>query len=83
MTDIYSKVNDIIAEVYDEGVQRDFGVHIDLGDEFGLDSLDFAMIVIDLEDAYGIKLPYGLMDTSPTVSSIVNLVQKELAHGTP
>ena len=70
---IYNEVIRILSsdlEVSAEDIERD----MDLNTELPFDSLQLYEFVIDLEEAYNIKLPDEMLDQMKTVDDIVSLI---------
>ncbi len=78
MSDIKDKVIDIIAErlsVDKESITDDSNVIADLG----ADSLDIAEIMMDMEDAFGIKLEEDNENLN-TIGEIVKFIEEQVAN---
>ena len=76
---IYNEVIRILSsdlEVSADEIERD----MDLNTELPFDSLQLYEFVIDLEEAYNIKLPDEMLDQMKTIDDIVNLIMR-LAEG--
>ena len=72
---IYNEVIRILSsdlEVSADDIERD----MDLNTELPFDSLQLYEFVIDLEEAYNIKLPDEMLDQMKTVDDIVNLIMR-------
>ncbi|MBR5181902.1 MAG: acyl carrier protein [Clostridiales bacterium] len=72
---IYNEVIRILSsdlEVSAEDIERD----MDLNTELPFDSLQLYEFVIDLEEAYNIKLPDEMLDQMKTVDDIVSLIMQ-------
>lgn len=79
MSDIQNKIIDIIAERLDKdkaSITAESNVIADLG----ADSLDIAEIMMDLEDAFGVKLEEDNAEGPQTVGDIVNFIEKKVAE---
>lgn len=79
MSDIQNKIIDIIAERLDKdkaSITTESNVIADLG----ADSLDIAEIMMDLEDAFGVKLEEDNAEGPQTVGDIVNFIEKKVAE---
>lgn len=73
--EIYNEVMRILSsdlEVPVEDIARD----MDLDTELPFDSLQLYEFVIDLEEAYNIKLPDEMLDQMKTIDDIVNLIMR-------
>lgn len=73
--EIYNEVLRILSsdlEVPVDDIERD----MDLNTELPFDSLQLYEFVIDLEEAYNIKLPDEMLDQMKTVDDIVNLIMQ-------
>lgn len=55
---------------------EDIDTTMDLNTELPFDSLQLYEFVIDLEEAYNIKLPDEMLDQMKTVDDIVNLIMR-------
>ena len=72
---IYNEVIRILSsdlEVPAEDIERD----MDLNTEIPFDSLQLYEFVIDLEEAYNIKLPDEMLDQMKTIDDIVSLIMQ-------
>jgi len=72
---IYNEVIRILSsdlEVPAEDIERD----MDLNTELPFDSLQLYEFVIDLEEAYNIKLPDEMLDQMKTIDDIVSLIMQ-------
>ncbi len=81
MDDTANKVIDILKKHMKEP-RDDIGLATALTD-LKIESLDLAMIVFDIEDTFGIEIPYNANEEASafkTVGSVVDRV-KELASG--
>ncbi|MFW5858477.1 MAG: acyl carrier protein [Planctomycetota bacterium] len=79
MSDIADKVIDIIAERLDkekDAVKPESNVIADLG----ADSLDIAEIMMDLEDAFGVKLEDDNAEGPQTVGDIIKFIEQKVAE---
>jgi acyl carrier protein len=73
--EIYNEVLRILSsdlEVSVDDIERD----MDLNTELPFDSLQLYEFVIDLEEAYNIKLPDEMLDQMKTVDDIVSLIMR-------
>ena len=71
----YNEVRSILSsdlEVPADEIERD----MDLNTELPFDSLQLYEFVIDLEEAYSIKLPDEMLDQMKTIDDIVNLIMR-------
>ncbi|TVR11446.1 MAG: acyl carrier protein [Planctomycetota bacterium] len=78
MSDIRNKIIDIIAERLSkekDSITDDSNVIADLG----ADSLDIAEIMMDLEDAFGIKLEED-NDSLKTIGDIISYIDQKVAE---
>lgn len=72
---IYNEVIRILStdlEVSADEIEGD----MDLNTELPFDSLQLYEFVIDLEEAYNIKLPDEMLDQMKTIDDIVNLIMR-------
>ena len=72
---IYNEVIRILSsdlEVPADEIERD----MNLNTELPFDSLQLYEFVIDLEEAYNIKLPDEMLDQMKTIDDIVNLIMR-------
>jgi acyl carrier protein len=79
VSDIKNKVIEIIAERLSkdkDGITENSNVVADLG----ADSLDIAEIMMDLEDAFGIKLEDDQAEGPKTVGDIINYIEQKVAE---
>lgn len=79
MSDIKNKIIEIIAERLSkdkDGINENSNVIADLG----ADSLDIAEIMMDLEDAFGIKLEDDQAEGPKTVGDIINYIEQKVAE---
>ena len=73
--EIYNEVLRILSsdlEVSVDDIERD----MDLNTELPFDSLQLYEFVIDLEEAYNIKLPDEMLDQMKTIDDIVSLIMQ-------
>ena len=73
--EIYNEVLRILSsdlEVSVDDIERD----MDLNTELPFDSLQLYEFVIDLDEAYNIKLPGEMLDQMKTVDDIVSLIMQ-------
>lgn len=78
MSDVKTKVIEIIAERLSKdsgGITEQSNVVADLG----ADSLDIAEIMMDLEDAFGIKLEDDQAEGPQTVGDIITFIESKVA----
>jgi acyl carrier protein len=79
VSDVKSKVIEIIAERLSkdaESINENSNVVADLG----ADSLDIAEIMMDLEDAFGIKLEDDQAEGPKTVGDIIAFIESKVAE---
>ncbi|MDA3962213.1 MAG: acyl carrier protein [Planctomycetota bacterium] len=79
MSDVQTKVIEIIAERLSKdssGITEASNVVADLG----ADSLDIAEIMMDLEDAFGIKLEDDQAEGPKTVGDIITFIESKVAE---
>ena len=72
---IYKKVIRILSTDLEVSAE-DIDTAMDLNTELPFDSLQLYEFVIDLEEAYNIKLPDEMLDQMKTVDDIVNLIMR-------
>ncbi|MGF1651631.1 MAG: acyl carrier protein [Hyphomicrobiaceae bacterium] len=83
MDDVATKIIDILKKHMKE--QRDdISLSTELTD-LQIESLDLAMIVFDIEDTFGIEIPYNANETEgagdfKTVGSVVDKVKELIAN---
>ena len=82
MDDVASKIIDILKKHMKEP-RDDINLSTELTD-LKIESLDLAMIVFDIEDAFGIEIPYNANDTDEaaafkSVGSVVERVKEVIA----
>jgi len=70
---IYKEVIRILSADLEVSAE-DIDTTMDLNTELPFDSLQLYEFVIDLEEAYNIKLPDEMLDQMKTVDDIVNLI---------
>jgi acyl carrier protein len=79
VSDVQTKVIEIIAERLSKdssGITEASNVVADLG----ADSLDIAEIMMDLEDAFGIKLEDDQAEGPKTVGDIITFIESKVAE---
>jgi len=79
VSDIKNKVIEIIADRLSkeaDSISENSNVVADLG----ADSLDIAEIMMDLEDAFGIKLEDDQQQGPQTVGDIINYIESKVAE---
>ena len=77
MDDVATKVIDILKKHMKEP-RDDIGLNTALTD-LKIESLDLAMIVFDIEDSFGVEIPYNAneeVDAFKTVGSVVDRVRQ-------
>lgn len=72
---IYKEVIRILSADLEVSAE-DIDTTMDLNTELPFDSLQLYEFVIDLEEAYSIKLPDEMLDQMKTVDDIVNLIMR-------
>ena len=72
---IYKEVIRILSTDLEVSAE-DIDTAMDLNTEHPFDSLQLYEFVIDLEEAYNIKLPDEMLDQMKTVDDIVNLIMR-------
>ena len=72
---IYKEVIRILSADLEVSAE-DIDTSMDLNTELPFDSLQLYEFVIDLEEAYNIKLPDEMLDQMKTVDDIVNLIMR-------
>jgi len=72
---IYKEVIRILSADLEVSAE-DIDTTMDLNTELPFDSLQLYEFVIDLEEAYNIKLPDEMLDQMKTVDDIVNLIMR-------
>ena len=72
---IYKEVIRILSADLEVSAE-DIDATMDLNTELPFDSLQLYEFVIDLEEAYNIKLPDEMLDQMKTVDDIVNLIMR-------
>ncbi len=75
--DIKSKINDFLIEEF-EIDQELINPDAKLKDDLGLDSLDFVDVVVEIEDAFGVKLTGNDFTNIVFLSDFYNLIIKKL-----
>jgi len=79
VSDIKNKIIEIIAERLSkdkDSINENSNVIADLG----ADSLDIAEIMMDLEDAFGIKLEDDQAEGPKTVGDSINYIEQKVAE---
>lgn len=79
MSDIRNKVIDIIAERLSSKDKDSITDESNVIADLGADSLDIAEIMMDLEDAFGIKLEED-NDSLKTIGDIVSYIEGKVAE---
>ena len=72
---IYKEVIRILSTDLEVSAE-DIDTAMDLNTELPFDSLQLYEFVIDLEEAYNIKLPDEMLDQMKTIDDIVNLIMR-------
>jgi len=75
--DVKSKINDFLIEEF-EIDQELINPDAKLKDDLGLDSLDFVDVVVEIEDAFGVKLTGNDFTNIVSLSDFYNLIIKKL-----
>ena len=87
-TEIKEKIMGIMSGLFsDSGVDTDILEYVDLIDDFGMDSINFVSLIIELEEAFEVQIPdeWLLMEKFRTFSQIysaVDLLINEKGTGT-
>ncbi len=79
MSEILEKVQSIIAEKLSVN-PADVTPEKSFSDDLGADSLDTAELVLEFENAFGIKMPQEEMENIATVGDAINSIEKLLAE---
>lgn len=82
MDDVATKIIEILKKHMKEP-RDDIGLQTALTD-LKIESLDLAMIVFDIEDTFGIEIPYNAnedVEDFKTVGSVVDRVKSLMAEG--
>jgi acyl carrier protein/nodulation protein F len=82
MDDVASKIIDILKKHMKEQPREEIGLGTALTD-LKIESLDLAMIVFDIEDSFGIEIPYNANEEAAdfkTVGSVVERVRSLIAQ---
>jgi len=75
--DIKSKINDFLIEEFE--IDQELIIpDAKLKDDLGLDSLDFVDVVVEIEDAFGVKLTGNDFTNIVSLSDFYNLIIKKL-----
>ena len=74
--DVKSKINDFLIEEF-EIDQELINPDAKLKDDLGLDSLDFVDVVVEIEDAFGVKLTGNDFTNIVSLSDFYNLIIKK------
>lgn len=80
MSDINAKVIEIIAERLSKEADS-INANSNVVTDLGADSLDIAEIMMDLEDAFGIKLEDEQAEGPKTVGDIITFIESKVAEG--
>ena len=84
MDDVSTKIVEILKKHMKEP-RDDISASTALSD-LKIESLDLAMIVFDIEDTFGIEIPYNAnedVEDFKTVGSVVDRVKALMANGAP
>lgn len=79
MSEILEKVQTIIADKLSIDV-ADITPEKSFSDDLGADSLDTAELVLDFENAFGIKIPEDQTENILTVGDAIAAIEKILAE---
>ena len=71
---IFEEIKDILAENLDLDPNT-IEMTSDLATDLGADSLDAIVIVMSLEDQFGIEVPDSAIENMKTVEDIVNFIE--------
>ncbi len=80
MDDVAGKITDILKK-YMKEPSKSISLETPLS-ELDIESLDLAMIVFDIEDTFGVEIPYNAneeVDEFQTVCSVVDIVRSLVA----
>ena len=73
MDEVATKIVDILKKHMKEP-RDDIGLNTALTD-LKIESLDLAMIVFDIEDSFGIEIPYNANDPRPEFDTVADVVR--------
>ena len=79
---IKQRIVELISHLFDDkGFDSDIIEYVDLIDDFGMDSLTFISIVVEIEACFGIEIPDNmlLLENFKCVDDIVSIVEGELS----
>jgi acyl carrier protein len=76
---ITERVLKIIADTLGDVPVHDIGMSESLVDDLGMDSLDVADLVVQLEVEFEIDISYGESDDVKTVQDVIDSVQRHIA----
>ena len=79
---INQEVIELIFELFkDKGFDIDIIEYVDLIDDFGMDSITFISIVVEIEAHFGIEIPDDMLlpESFNSVKNIVSLIENELS----
>jgi acyl carrier protein len=76
--EIAERVLKIIAETLGDVPMHDIAMSKSLVDDLGLDSLDVADIVVQLETEFEIEVSYDEFDSANTVQDVIDSVQRHI-----
>ncbi len=83
-SEVKIKMIEILNNLFlNSGVNLDVLEYADLIDDFGMDSITFISLIVEVESRFNITVPDNmlLMDNFKKVDDIVAVVEQELAKG--
>ena len=82
---IKNKVIELISELFkSKGFNSDIIEHKNLIDDFGMDSITFITLIVDIESAFDITIPDDLLNMNHfmKVDNVIRIVSKQLDNKT-
>ncbi len=77
-SEIAERVLKIIAETLGDVPVHDIAMSESLVDDLGMDSLDVADLVVQIETEFEIEIPYSEFDGVNTVQDVIDSVQRNI-----
>jgi acyl carrier protein len=69
-----SKIERLVRAVVEEHTDKDFGLETEIA-ALGVDSLDFLLLVDDIEDRFGVKIPVTATEKFVKVGDVVTYLE--------
>ena len=82
-SEIKAKILEILSNLFQNtGIDTDVLEYVDLIDDFGMDSVNFISLIVELEAEFDIQIPDDmlLLENFKCVDDIVSVIENELSN---